>query len=128
MHMVNLKRGSSVERRSEPRHMCAELVRIQLRTAPGDVEEEIANLEEISPSGACIQLDRAVQRGADIEINCHQCKLRGKVRYCRFAGIGYDIGIQFDERGAWSRERFEPEHMLDVSELERAVAAGAAKL
>jgi|WetSurMetagenome_2_1015567.scaffolds.fasta_scaffold1510771_1 hypothetical protein len=101
--------------------MCAELVRIDVKTAPETLEGAIAHLEEISPSGACIQFDRAVRTGVDIEIHCRECRFRGKVRYCRHAGIGYDIGIQFDERGAWSRERFEPEHLLDVADLRRAV-------
>jgi hypothetical protein len=122
MTTTRLKEMGCAERRSEPRHLCAELVHIHIQSAP-ETEGAVANLEEISPSGACIQYDHALQMGVDIEIHCRECRLRGKVRHCRFAGIGYDIGIQFNERGAWSRDRFEPAHLLDVTELRRAVAA-----
>ena len=56
------------QKRSEPRYMCAELVNIRIRHEDQTVEEAIANLEDISPSGACIQLEEAVRVGADIEI------------------------------------------------------------
>ena len=80
----------------------------------GDPKEFIANLEDISPSGACLQLEAALRDGADIEIVCSTCSLRGKVRYCRFVEIGYDVGVAFDEAQSWSRERFEPKHLLEL--------------
>ena len=45
---------------------------------------------------------------------CWKCRLRGKVRYCRFAQIGYDVGIAFDERQSWSRKEFAPKHLLVI--------------
>jgi hypothetical protein len=94
--------------------MCAELVQVRVK---GSVE--VANLEEISGSGACLQFDRAVDEGVDIEIQCQESRLKGTVRHCRYTGIGYDIGVQFDEPGSWTRERFEPEYLLDIVEFER---------
>ena len=101
------------ERRSEPRHMCSDLVRVRLHSE-ADPKEFICNLEDISPSGACLQLEAALRDGADIEIVCSTCSLRGKVRYCRFVEIGYDVGVAFDEAQSWSRERFEPKHLLEL--------------
>jgi hypothetical protein len=83
----------------------------------GDPKEFIANLEDISPSGACLQLEAALREGADIEIVCSTYSQRGKVRYCRFVEIGYDVGVAFDERQSWSRERYEPQHLLELSDF-----------
>ena len=103
------------ERRTQQRFMCAGLVSVAVKQ-PGALKEEpiIGNLEDISPSGACVQLDARVAEGADIEIICGGCRLRGQVRYCRYVGIGYDTGIAFDSPGAWSRQRYEPAHLLVI--------------
>jgi hypothetical protein len=93
--------------------MCADLLKVRLPDE-ADPKEFIANLEDISPSGACIQLEAALRGGANIEIVCSTCRLKGKVRYCRFVEIGYDVGVAFDERQSWSRERFEPKHLLEL--------------
>ena len=108
------------ERRSEPRLMCAQLVTVIVTDHAGPHDEVIANLEDISPSGACIQFETAVQQGADVEIICSDCHLKGKVRYCRCVEIGYDVGVEFLERGSWNRDRFEPEHLLDLSSARRS--------
>ena len=102
------------EKRSEPRYMCSELVNILIRHEDQTVQEAIANLEDISPSGACVQLDEAVRLGADIEIVCSTCRFKGKVRNCRFAGSLYDVGVAFDHPGAWDASRYEPAHLLLV--------------
>jgi len=93
--------------------MCADLVKVRIHAANG-VEEGVANLEDISLSGACLQLETATREGADIEIFCAGCRLKGKVRYCRYSTIGYDVGVAFDERRSWSKERYEPQHLLQL--------------
>jgi hypothetical protein len=101
------------ERRSEPRFMCADLVTVRIEDADG-AREVGANLEDISPSGACIQLDAAVTAGADVEVMCGKCRLKGKVANCRYSALGYDVGIVFNEKGSWNRKRFTPKHLLKV--------------
>jgi hypothetical protein len=102
------------EKRCEPRYMCSELVNILIRYEDHTVHEAIANLEDISRSGACIQLDEAVRPGADIEIMCSTCSFKGKVRNCRHTGGRYDVGVAFDNVGAWDASRYEPAHLLPV--------------
>ena len=106
------------DRRSEPRFMCADLVKVRIEDAAG-AREVMAILEDISPSGACIQLEAAELEGADVEVICATCRLRGRVRYCRAAPLGYDIGIAFEERRSWSRQRFAPKHLLEVPVVNR---------
>ena len=74
--------------RFEPRHMCSDLVKVRLHDG-ADPEEFVANLEDISPSGACLLLEAALPDGASIEVISSTCRLKGKVRYCRFVEIGY---------------------------------------
>jgi hypothetical protein len=93
--------------------MCADLVTVRIQDAAGD-REVIANLEDISASGACIQVEAATLEGADVEVICAKCRLKGKVRYCRFAQLGYEIGIAFDEPRSWNRQRFVPKHLLEI--------------
>jgi hypothetical protein len=99
--------------RFEPRHMCSDLVKVRLHDG-ADPEEFVANLEEISPSGACLLLEAALLDGASIEVICSTCRLKGKVRYCRFVEIGYVVGVAFNERQSWSRERYEPQNLLEL--------------
>jgi PilZ domain len=103
-----------MEKRSEPRFMCAELVNIRISHEDQTVEEAIANLEDISPSGACVHLDAAVRLGADIEIVCSTCRFKGKVRNCRYAEGAYDVGIAFDTKRAWDASRYVPAHLLPI--------------
>ncbi len=105
---------SMAERRSEPRYMCSELVNILIRHADQTVQEAIANLEDISRSGACVQLEEAIRLGANIEIVCSTCRFQGKVRNCRYAGGRYDVGVAFDNPRAWDATRYQPAHLLPV--------------
>jgi hypothetical protein len=104
--------------RSEPRFMCSDLVQVRVHQETGTVTEAIANLEDISPAGACIHLEKALAHGVNVELVCANCRLRGQVRYCRFVGYGYDVGLQFDQPGAWQPQLFAPQHLLDVATVE----------
>ena len=109
-------------RRSEPRFLCADLVKVRIQDVEG-AREEVANLEDISASGACIQLETAALEGANIEILCARCRFKGKVRHCRFSELGYDVGIAFDERRSWDRRRYEPKHILNIPAYSRGMPA-----
>jgi hypothetical protein len=39
---------------------------------------------------------------------------RGKVAYCRYSTLGYDVGVAFNEKGSWNRKRFAPKHLLKI--------------
>ena len=102
------------ERRSEPRYMCSELVTIRVHRDDLPATEWVANLEDISASGACLHSETEIMEGAAIEMITPRCSFKGVVRYCRFVEIGFDIGVSFESRAVWNRDRFEPEHLLDV--------------
>jgi hypothetical protein len=83
----------------------------------GRMHRAAAVLEDISPGGACLQLESPVEAGTEVTFPCPQGRLRGVVRYCTYREIGYFLGLQFDQENLWSRERFEPEHLLDLDKL-----------
>lgn len=102
-----------MERRSEPRMLCADLVDARWRDKQGKGRRAVANLEDISLSGACVQLDEQVPLGTRMTITYPKGKFTGMVRYCQFREIGYFIGLQFEPDSKWSQRVFKPLHLFD---------------
>ena len=98
------------QQRAEPRFLCSELVRVRVGR-----EQAVANLEDISPSGACLQVERAIREGDALEIVGAKCRLRGIVKYCRWSGAGYQVGVRFDPGKSWNLNRFEPSYFLPLA-------------
>lgn len=105
------------ENRAEGRLLCADLVRVEWRDGNGRTRREDANLEDISVSGACVQLDCEIPVGTVIRIVYAKGELIGSVRYCIFRDIGYFAGIQFNPTSKWSPRVFRPMHLLDPRKL-----------
>ena len=106
-----------LNRRIEPRMLCADLVDIHWRDQNGRLRRGVANLEDISLSGACIQVERPVSLGSTVNITHTNGELAGKVKYCVFREIGYFLGIEFDPGSRWSQREFKPQHLLDPRSL-----------
>ena len=113
--------------RSESRLLCAELVRITWKEPAGRGRKGTAILENISSSGACLQLEKPVPVNSSIQIRLSKGYLRGSVRYCVYRDIGYFVGLQFDTGFKWSRRMHQPEHMLDLQRLLSRAIRGAAR-
>ena len=105
------------EKRVEPRMLCADLVDIRWRDQSGRLRRGVANLEDISISGACLQMDRPVALGTTFQISYPNGELTGKVKYCLFREIGYFLGIEFDPGSRWREREFRPQHLLDPRRL-----------
>jgi hypothetical protein len=100
----------TIERRTENRLWCSELIRVRVGR-----REIGANLEDISPSGACVQTEEPLKQGARVSLLLGQRRWAGRVRYTLHNDIGYFAGIEFDGDPKWSPEAFRPGHMLDPS-------------
>lgn len=105
------------ERRTEARMMCADMIRVAWRDAAGRHRHTMALLEDISASGACLQLESPLPPGALIEWTSTGHRFRGFVRYCVYREIGYFAGIQFSPASQWSETMYHPEHMFDPRRL-----------
>ena len=106
-----------MDRRIEPRMLCADLVDVKWRDQSGRTRRGVANLEDISLSGACLQVDRPVPLGTNFRITYPSGELVGRVKYCVFREIGYFLGVEFDPGSRWSQRHFRPQHMLDPRRL-----------
>jgi hypothetical protein len=105
------------DRRSEPRLLCADLVEIHWRDKSGRKRRTVANLEDISASGACLQLDTAIPLHTPVVIVCPSGDLAGRIRYCVYREIGYFLGVRFDEGVKWTQRQFKPQHLFDPRRL-----------
>ena len=106
-----------LDRRSETRLMCADMVEVQWTEDSGDVRACTALLEDISPSGACLQLDSPLALDKTLVIQYRKGRLEGSVCYCFFKDIGYWVGVQFKSKKKWSKKDFRPKHLLDPRKL-----------
>jgi hypothetical protein len=110
------------EKRADNRLLCAELVEVVWQPESGKQRRSIANLEDISLCGACVQIEREISPGTTIAINYGDGELLGTVRYCLYRELGYFLGIELNESSRWSSQHYKPQHLLDPLELvEQAV-------
>ena len=108
---------SMLRERSEARVLCADLVDIRWRDKTGRGRKATALLEDISSSGACVQLEAPIPLNTVIKIVHPKGHLLGQVRYCNYRDIGYFVGLQFVEDSKWSKKQYQPQHMLDMTRL-----------
>ena len=73
---------SIMDRRVEPRLLCADLVDVQWKDQAGRTRRSVANLEDISLSGACLQVEHPVALGTAYRISYPKGILTGRVKYC----------------------------------------------
>ena len=97
--------------------LCADLVDVQWQDRTGKVRRAIANLEDISLSGACLQVDSAIPLHTRIKIHYDKGQMSGTIRYCVYREIGYFLGVQFEEGMKWSQRSFRPMHLFDPRRL-----------
>lgn len=110
------------ERRMDGRLLCAELVEVIWTDKGGRQCRKVANLEDISLCGACVQVESPMPSGTAVSLSYGDGHLNGTVRYCLFQGLGYFLGVEFDEGCRWSRKHFRPRHLLDVQQLVKTSA------
>jgi PilZ domain len=108
--------------------LCADLVEIQWKDKTGRKRRGVANLEDISISGACLQVDSPVPIGTTLRIRYPSGELQGRVCYCTYREIGYYLGIEFEPGCRWSMKQFRPQHLLDPRQLVSRTANASAQI
>jgi hypothetical protein len=118
-------------RREDNRLLCAEIVQLVWQDDTARQRRSVANLEDISLAGLCLQVESPIPTGTPIAMEYGDGELVGTVRYCRFQDCGYFLGIELVEGCRWSSKHFRPQHLLDPRELvDRAMSryqAGSAR-
>jgi hypothetical protein len=115
-------------RRAEPRMLCADLVDVQWKDKNGRVRRAVANLEDISLSGACVQVDSPIPIDTTLRISYPKGELQGRICYCVFREIGYFLGIEFEPGFRWSMRQYRPQHLLDPRRLVTRAATRAVRV
>jgi hypothetical protein len=105
------------ERRTEARLLCADLLDVHWTDKSGRSHSALANLEDISITGACLQVDVPVPEETLLLIDHPKADLAGRVRYCVFRETGYFLGVQFEPGFRWTLRNFRPKHLLDPRRL-----------
>ena len=111
--MVNMQ-----DRRDEVRMLCADVLEVSWADTSGKKDQAIGLLEDISASGACIQLETPVPLDSLIMWDSPNQRFTGYVRYCVYREIGYFVGVEFTPGVKWSESAFHPQHLLDVRHLD----------
>jgi hypothetical protein len=101
-----------VGRRQDFRNLCADLLDVQWNDDAGLLHDEVATLEDISPSGACVKTDQPIKANTVVTLKYTTGKFVGKVKYCKSEKIGYFIGVQFQKGCRWNQSKYKPEHIL----------------
>ncbi len=108
--------------------LCADLVKIEWRDKSGADHTVVANLEDISSTGACLQLEEDVPLQSAVTMTHEKGSYEGRVRYCIFKDIGYFLGVEFEAGHRWTAKQFKPMHLLDprrISGVKGAAATGS---
>ena len=97
--------------------LCADMVEVCWKDQTSGTRKAIGLLEDISPSGACLQMETAVPPEAEIHWESPGQVFTGRVRYCVYREIGYFVGVEFEPESRWSKETYKPQHLLDLQQL-----------
>ena len=97
--------------------LCADMLAVSWLDSAGRKRSATALLEDISARGACLQFESEIPLGVILHWSCPNQKFAGKVRYCVYREIGYFVGVEFDAQSRWSKEGYQPHHLLDLQKL-----------
>ena len=105
------------DRRANARLLCADLVQLIWQDHAGRERRNVANLEDISLCGVCLQLESPCPLGTHIRMAYGDGELVGIVRYSTHREGAYFLGVELDESSRWSTKHFRPQHLLDPGAL-----------
>jgi hypothetical protein len=98
--------------RSDDRELCADLIKIEWQPESGPVRSEWAILDDISSSGACLQIEQPILPDTVLFLNFPGDRCQARVKYCNYGRMNYLLGVRFEQGYRWSRRKFKPEHLL----------------
>lgn len=93
------------------------MVDVRWKDKGGRAKKSLANLEDISLSGACVQVEVPIPLKTPVRISHANGQMAGIVKYCVFREIGYFLGIEFEPGSRWSLRKYRPQHLLDPRQL-----------
>jgi len=112
------------QRRLENRDLCADLIKIIWTSAEELSRTEWAILGDISPSGACLEIEEPVPVNAVVELEFGGDRCQAVVQYCKYDKVNYLLGVEFREGYRWSCTRWEPKHLIQLHQPEAGKSSG----
>lgn len=103
------------------RYFCSHLVAVRLPGPERQLREIVANIEEISSTGMCLNLEEPLDRGLSLRIEASN---RGRAHSFSATVVdcqeeppmGYYAQLEFDSGCRWSPLAFEPEHLVRIDQ------------
>jgi hypothetical protein len=93
-------------------------VELEWRDKSGWLRVVTAILEDISPRGACLQLEYPVPVNVEATVRHHALwSVECRTSYCNYRDIGYFLGLEFKPGTRWSKRAFRPQHLLELANL-----------
>jgi hypothetical protein len=114
-----------VEKRRGDRLLCAGLVEVRWAESSAGLCKAFANLDDLSPKGVSLMLDRPVKQGTFVEFLHSGQMVRGDVRHCTQTDIGWIAGVHFGPDSQWDPGIFPPEHLLDPDRVSENIQSRA---
>jgi len=99
-------------KRREDRELCADLVKVRWEGKNGRAHCEWAILGDISPSGACLEIEEFIPAGTALALQFPNDRCTARVMYCKFDKVNYLVGVEFEHGYRWSRRKFKPDHLI----------------
>ncbi len=99
-------------KRLEDRELCADLVKVQWKTKSGVARDEWGILDDISPSGACLEMENKIHPETIVSMEFPTDHCQARVMYCKFEEVKYIVGVKFTQGYRWSRSKYKPRHLI----------------
>ena len=100
------------------RYLCSHLVALRNNSEESSVHL-VANLEEIWATGAVIESEKPVKEGTNMEMRCGSALFAGRVVQVERHEFGWRLQVEFSPLTPWSLEKFEPQHLLNISKRDQ---------
>jgi hypothetical protein len=95
--------------------LCSELVTVMYEECPGELQQMVANLEEISVSSAIVLLEERPRLGSPIALEIKGRDLYGVITSSVYdRTLGWFVTITLDPGSSWHKDSMAPKHLLDV--------------
>lgn len=103
------------------RHLCSELMNVRVLSGDSADREVVGILEEISASGACLQLEEHPGINTRLQFASLDAmgspEMEGIVTGCEHdPGIGYYVELRFSRGFVWHPAVYRPAHLLDCGQ------------
>jgi hypothetical protein len=102
------------QRRLENRDRCADVIKMAWTPEQEFPRKDLAMLGNISPSGACLEIEEPIPVNAVVELEFGMDQCQAVVKYCKYDKVNYIFGVQFKAGYRWSSNHWEPKHLIQV--------------